>query len=190
MDTIPTLRQLLTQTWLEYWLLRWVVANSLAWLFGMILAVAGVWLLGAWGALIAGAVLGASIGTGQAWILFTDDDRIHRHRWILLSAIGGFCGAFPAAALSLVGFVSGGLAALLVGGMFAGILGGLQSLLLVKLMDERGYLWIPICILGGALSAWLSLLVSSWGIPIALSPGSWLFALLTGMLILRWETDA
>lgn len=189
MDTIQRLRQLLHQLWLEYWLLRWVIGTVIGWQLGVLLAVFVLWLFGAWGVLLVGALIGVGVGTGQAWILFAgiDNSQQERMRWILLSALGGLCGTFPAGVLALTGIFNLWIAALLVGGCFAALVGGLQVIYLLRWLDMRAYLWIGVCALGGMLSAGVTLLLSGWGVPLWLSPGSVLFGVVTGVVMLRWH---
>lgn len=145
-----------------------------------------VWMLGGLGAIFSGAIIGAGLGIGQAWILFTADENPLRRQWILTSAIGGFLGMFPAIILAITSIFNIWIAAFLVGFAFAGLLGLLQSIVLVKLLGEQAYLWIPMSLFAGGFSAMLSVPILQTPIPLLCSPTLLVFALFTGWLMLRW----
>lgn len=148
-----------------------------------------VWLIGGFGALLSGAIIGAGLGIGQAWILFTPEETILRRQWVLYSAWGGFFGIFPAFFLAITSIFNIWLGAFLVGCAFAGLLGLLQSFVLVKLLGERAYLWIMMCLFAGGFSAMLSVPILQTRIPLLCSPTLVIFGLCTGWLLLRWMQD-
>lgn len=174
------------EIWHKHWLLRWSVVHALALPLALLIAAMMLWLLGWLGALFSGALMGLTIGTAQAWILFGRDDFQLARRWAFYSAMGGFFGAFPAAFLAIVGLFNLALGIFLIGAAFSALLGLLQSIVLVSLLDERAYLWIPTCLLAGGIAAWLTVPFIRWGLPVCLSPGFLVFGLITGYLLLRW----
>lgn len=172
--------------WRQYWLLRWVIANIIGWTAGLVIATTGIRLFGVVGALLSGALFGIGLSLPQAWILFPVDEMRSRYKWIFYSAVGGFFGIFPAGILSITGIFNLWLAAILTGAMFGGIWGLLQSIVLVQLLGERAYLWIPMCMFAGAVSAILTIPILFTGIPLLFSPATIAFSLMTGWLMLRW----
>ena len=177
------------EKWHKYWLLRWVIVTTLGGTISLLLSALFVWLTGGFGALLSGAIIGAGLGIGQAWILFTLEENDFRKQWILYSACGGFFGMFPAFFLSVTSIFSVWLGAFLIGFAFAGLLGFLQSFILVKLLGERAFLWIVMCLFAGGLSAMLSVPILQTRIPLLCSPTLPVFALLTGWLLVRWMQE-
>lgn len=163
-----------------------MLANYVGVALAGIVASLFVWLTGGFGALLSGSLIGSILGVAQAFILFTKDEVSIRKQWILYSAIGGFLAVFPAFVLSIASIFNIWIGAFLIGSAFAGLLGLLQSFVLVKLLGERAYLWIGMCVLAGGLSAMLSVPILQSRIPLLCSPSLLFFAVLTGWLILRW----
>ena len=174
--------------WDDYWLLRWVLATMLGGAVAGIITALFVWLAGGFGALLSGALMGSILGIAQALILFTKDAQAIRKQWVIYSAIGGFFGIFPAIALSVVSIFNIWIGVFLIAGAFAGLLGLLQSLILVKLLDGYAYLWIGMCIFAGGFSAMLSVPILQSRIPLLCSPTLAIFGVLTGCLLLGWMT--
>lgn len=175
--------------WRHYWLVRWVIANIIGWASGLVIATTGIRLFALPGAILSGALFGLGLSLPQAWILFSGDERDNRQKWILYSAIGGFFGVFPVGFLSIIGIFNLWIAALLMGMVFGGIWGLLQSLVLLPLLGERAYLWIPMCMLAGAVSALFSVPILATAIPLLFSPATIVFSLMTGWLMLRWMDE-
>jgi len=175
--------------WQEYWLLRWSVANIIGWAGALLLSAMMVRLFGFGGAFLAGAFFGFGLSLPQAWILFSADEMATRRKWIIYSAIGGFFGAFPAGILSIIGIFNIWIAALLMGAMFGGIWGLLQSFVLVPVLGDDAYLWIAVCLVAGALSALLTVPILLTPIPLLFSPATIVFSLISGHFILRWMNE-
>lgn len=169
--------------WRHSWLLRWTVANIVGWLLALLTAALSMWLLGALGALLAGAIVGGIVGAFQAWALFDTLDR----RWLGLSAVGGGLGLLPTLLLIPLSLLHFGLAAFLIGTLFGSILAACQALYLSQQVKESAYAWIPVCGVAAGIATWFSTLMMQLGVPLCLSPGTLIFALLTGWLILRWR---
>lgn len=174
------------EIWHKHWLLRWTVANIFGWSIALFIAAIFIWLFGAIGALLSGAIIGCLIGIVQAWILFTSQEMRHRRNWILFSTGGGFLGIFPATVIAIVSLLNTWLGAFLVGVAFCSLLGGLQAIYLVRLIDERAYMWIPLCAIAGGFASLLTVPLLTLGLPIFFSLGSIIYALLTGFVLLRW----
>jgi len=183
---IQTLRQQFREIWHNYFWLRWAIIHMVMWQLALLMAAFLWWVLGGWGVLMSGAAVGAIIGVGQSWLLFTPDEQPLRYRWVSFSGIGGFLGMFPAGILALVGVFQLTLAAFLVGAAFAGVLGILQALILASLLDDRAYLWVPMSAFAGGLALVCLVPLVRWGVPLCLSPGFLLFGLFTGGLLSRW----
>ena len=160
--------------------------HILAWSFALLVTALFIWLTGTIGAILAGALVGLFIGIAQAWMLFNADEMQQRRRWLLVSSLGGFLGLFPAVAIGLITFFNLWLGIFLIGLMFGAVFGLLQAVYLVQLLDDFAYLWIPVCMLACGLGALLTVPMLTTGLPIFLSPGSIVFALLTGSILSRW----
>jgi hypothetical protein len=163
--------------WQDYPLLRWAVIHWISWPLGLFLATFLMQLLQFFGLLLAGAVVGAVIGAGQAYLLYATTEE--RRRWILYSAFGGLIGAYPAYIFVLFGFLSWWIAALLVGLSFGGGLAGMQAWALYRAEQNFG-LWLGMSLLAALVCTWLAGLFIVWGWPMLLSPSGILFGMILG----------
>ncbi|MGB7337284.1 MAG: hypothetical protein WBC91_00215 [Phototrophicaceae bacterium] len=174
--------------WDTYFLLRWVIANMLGWVLGLLSLSLMLWLFGWIGALSIGAWLGIGLGLPQAWILFPDEERANRRQWVLYSALGGFFAVFPAAILSVIGIFNTWIAAILIGVCFGGIFSGCQTIALHQSLGDDAFRWIPIGILSAVSAALMIVLTLVTPIPILASPATIIYALITGWQLQQWRT--
>lgn len=169
--------------WERYWLLRWVIANMLAWWLALGIAALFLHLLGLLGALFGGAGVGLIVGAAQAYILRREKSMLPMRHWIAFSALGGLLATIPVYLLGFVALFNLSLGLLLIGALFGGFLGFMQALILYHDHEDLAILWVIGCIVGGGLCAPLSLSASSMGLPLIFAPGPLIFGLITGWVL-------
>lgn len=174
------------QWWHEYWLFRWTIANVIGWNSGLILAGILIWLIGFPGMLLSGVVITGGLAIAQAWCLFTKEEMPLRYKWSIYSSLAGGIAIFPAGVFILLGFFNLWLALILAALVFSGILSLVQSFVLVAMLDDNAYLWIPVNILAGIITAIITVPILQSPIPLLFSPASVVFGLITGKLLMRW----
>ncbi|GEM_PF-1267410 len=164
----------------------WVFINIIVWSLGLYVIALSIRFLGLVGAPIGTALAGIIIGGGQAWALrhlLPIDPR----RWIQHSVIGTILGVLPIGLLFLwillVAIIGLNSVLFILGGIFGGTLGGIQSRLLQPIIHEQIGWWIVINVIAGAVCAPLSLTGTTFWLPVFCSLGPLSFGLLTaGML--------
>lgn len=167
---------------------RWLLANIGGWSGGLYAAALSVQLVGGLlGLLLGGALAGLVVGTAQWWALKGEAAWLDG-RWVRVTTLGGLLGAIPAflAGASLIIGNTPGFC--IIGGVFGGIIGGLQYVLLHDHV-ETGSLWVLANVAGGALCGVFSLAVNPLYLPICCTLGPLIFGIITGVILLRWQQE-
>jgi hypothetical protein len=164
--------------WQHYPLLRWALIHWLSWPLGLFAASLLVRVAGFLGILLAGAVVGAIVGGGQAYLLY--DNFEERRRWTLYSAAGALIGSYPAYIFLFFGLLSWWIAALFVGLSFGFAFGGMQAYALYRAGNRSFLRWFGMSVLAALLGTWLAALGIVIGWPMLLSPSGILFGVALG----------
>jgi hypothetical protein len=168
----------------ENFLLRWTLANIAGWSIGLTL---GSWILSQAGSgvglILGGTAAGSLVGLAQ-WLALRVDFDFADRRWLVVSAAGGAVGALPAyiAAFSII--AGRGVGLFIIGAVFGGLFGALQSLILGRHFEDRALWWIAANVLAGGLCGWLSMTSPFW-LPVCCSFGPVTFGLVTGYALKR-----
>lgn len=173
--------------WQQYPLLRWALVHWLTWPLGLFLAAFLLQIAQFIGLLLAGAVVGAVVGAGQAYLLYAKHE--DWRRWILVSAVGGLIGSYPAYIFAFMALFSWWIAALLIGLAIGGGIGAMQAWALYR--SGQDYLaWLSMTVVAAAFGAWLAFAGSFLGWPMLLSPSGAFFGLALGYLHERRKVAA
>lgn len=172
------------------WRSRWLTANLVGWISGLFGGVLLLRLLPGWiGLVLALLMVGAGIGSAQAWAL-RGYSSLSPRRWVFQTALGLVLaspfvllilvpvGAFALTARALLPALVAGL---LAGGIAGLLLGLLQSRLLNQ-ENEVYWRWVLACAGGGALCGLLTLLPIIPGLPVGLTAGALIYGWVTAAL--------
>ncbi|MDQ7026878.1 MAG: hypothetical protein Q9P44_15120 [Anaerolineae bacterium] len=170
--------------WRRYWLLRWTVANMLAWSLALVAAVLLLQLMGLWGAILGGAVAGAIAAFIQSSTLVQIKSwTVSRKRWIIWGAVGGALATIPVYLLGFVALFHAQIGLTMMGAMFGGIIGCVQYHLLQDDYHDAALWWVLASIIGGMLCAPLTF-TTALILPVIGSLGPVVFGLVTGWAII------
>jgi hypothetical protein len=173
--------------WQSYPLLRWAMIHWLSWPLGLLLGTLLLQIAQFFGLLLAGAVVGAVVGAGQAYLLYGTMEE--RRRWVLYSALGGLIGSYPAYVFVFFGLLSWWIAALLVGLSFGAGLAGMQAWALYRAEDEAVWRWLGVTVAAAVFCSWLAGLFIILGWPMLLSPSGIFFGLALGYVREKRKID-
>ncbi len=173
-------------------ILRWTLANMLGWTLGLYTLALLIKVFGFIGILLGGLVVGGIVGIAQSAIYLKS--QLTPRRWIGMSALGSLIAILLNGLLGILFLilftVSGTNLPLLLAGAIAGLcLGSSQAWVISSESDAPYGIWILINVLAGCLCAPLSLF-TPFSIPILCSLGPLTFGILTGLLLMRWDTTS
>lgn len=181
------------RAWRRWWLLRWSAALMLGWSGGLLGAALLMSSLGFAGMILGGAAVGSCVGGAQLWAFRSHPAGMPAARgWLVASLLAGGVAALPTAAVGVLALLHLSIGLLLMGAVYGLMLGAAQTTRLYPRYFERAWWWLLAWGVGGAACAPLTVTPLPFGLPICLTPGPLLFALLTGAAWLwlnRSETD-
>ena len=175
-----------------YFLIRWILANTIGWSLGLILAIGLLavgfvlnvvlpdWLIVAL-IPIAGGIVGASVGLAQRWAL--ENNR----QWVWSSAAGGAIATIPAMGLGLLLRFDPLIARLVIGAVLAAGISAAQ-LVTQGISDNRWTAirrWAVMNAIAGFLCAGLSPAGAHLWLPLTCLLGTGLFGAVTGAALIR-----
>jgi hypothetical protein len=168
--------------WHERWLVRWLVANSLGWSLGLLMAGWALQIAGVW-AMFAPVVLACGVVSGAQWLaLRTLPAGMWRPKgraWVGITMLAGAVATLPLYVLAVFVLLNHWLFGAIMGAILGGLIGYAQFYVLMREYDDAP-LWVGANIVGGLLCAPITLQIMFWDVPILLSPGLLLFGWVTG----------
>ena len=179
----------------QYFLVRWIVINIVAWSAGLYLGSLAVQIAGFVGILLGGALTGLVVGGAQWWAL-RQEMAWENRKWITFSVFGGIVSTLliyiASGLFFMVALVAGTgtlktIGTLIAGGIFGGVFGAAQMLVLGDYVNGGGF-WVIANVTGGALCATCSLSVNPLSLPMFCTLGPVLFGGITGYTLTKLLT--
>lgn len=172
--------------WRRYWLLRWTSANMLGWSLAMLAAMLLLEWFGLFGAMIGGGAAGLIVGGIQSAFLPAPKNPIlDQRQWMMMSALGGLAATIPVYLLAFVALLHFQIGLFFMGACAGGMIGALQSRLLMAEFDDALLWWVGANILAGGLCAPLTLTPTI--LPLFGTVGPVVFGVVTGSVFLRMQ---